>query len=813
METTTMNGVSSALDHYETPFADASMVQREHTEDHEDFRDNYKRDQESPFLQTYLPMEANSSSPEAPEFVQLLSELNDDEFAENFYQLASELEDTWNSRITNEVAMGNSFGAFAAQQASEYFNPLIKASSHAIDAASDYFSRRKDQLSESEIDEFFETIETTGLSPAQDQFLGSVLKKVKSVVKKGVQAVGKILPVNIILNRIKGLVRPLLDRVLKFAVGKLPKNLQPYATTLASKFLKLETSSSDYDNENPFGMETEVDAVQTELDNSIANLVFASNEIDVDNLVMDYESNQESNRDASVQDVPPIHVARERFVNELRSLQPGESPAPVIERFLPAAIIALRPLIKSGIAVVGRQRVINFLAGILAKLIARYVPENVSKPLAASIIDTGMKAIGFETYESDRSDVAYEALANTIEETVQNMGELSEEAFDDNETLTMNLMEAFEAAAANNFPPQYLREDLRVGKKGGVWVMKPRKGPRHLYKKYSRVFNVTIDPAATKSILIYRNLPLLNFLRDKLGLDINKPVQAKVHLYEAIVGTKLSQIGKHESLPGLSASHPHSWIQLLPLTTQAASMLLNDPALGKDVAKEVGAKRTRITAGQRFYYLEIDGAKLRLNFAKAGKPVRSGDVRGVINFVKSEISLNYYFSEEESKSIASKLNQNDFLGTAALLKNSVRGILKDILIKNITSKVKIVHEAFPEMFIERYRDQQEIGNVLGSAKTILTSLITKLIDKIAGRVFDQIKDYFKARAEEFKRAQAEPEDGVTISVKWRNVAGLSALKTAISAIRGNLSLGSLTQLSAPNLPAPEIHVKAGKHFE
>ena len=159
-----------------------------------------------------------------------------------------------------------------------------------------------------------------------------------------------------------------------------------------------------------------------------------------------------------------LEAARQQFINELRELKQGESPAPAIEGFLPVAIMALKPLIKTGISLIGRQKVINFLAGLLAQLVAKYVPQQVAQPLAASIIDAGMSAIGFETYEMSKSDVGYEALVNTIQETIQNMGDLNEADLNDQESLTMNLLEAFETAAANNFPPQYIREDLRNAK-------------------------------------------------------------------------------------------------------------------------------------------------------------------------------------------------------------------------------------------------------------------------------------------------------------------------------------------------------------
>ena len=82
---------------------------------------------------------------------------------------------------------------------------------------------------------------------------------------------------------------------------------------------------------------------------------------------------------------------------------------------------------------------INFLAGLLAKLVSKYVPENVAKPLAASIVDVGMRTIGFEVNEESQTNLAYEAIANTIEETFQNMNSLNEAAINDSEELTMQL--------------------------------------------------------------------------------------------------------------------------------------------------------------------------------------------------------------------------------------------------------------------------------------------------------------------------------------------------------------------------------------
>ena len=80
---------------------------------------------------------------------------------------------------------------------------------------------------------------TSGLELAFTQFLGGLIKKVKKAVKNGVELAKKglgavtKLDLSAILRRLKGLVRPLLERVLKMGIGKraghqrLLKDLEP----------------------------------------------------------------------------------------------------------------------------------------------------------------------------------------------------------------------------------------------------------------------------------------------------------------------------------------------------------------------------------------------------------------------------------------------------------------------------------------------------------------------------------------------------------------------------------------------------------
>ncbi|MET7258952.1 hypothetical protein [Dyadobacter fermentans] len=836
-----MNGV---LSQYETPFADVFVREQEEAPAETGTQgNNYIFEIDSPFSRTYETADRDAASPLSTGYVSLLSELNDAEFTETLYELANEVEDTWRSKVSNELAMGSNYIPFVTRQANEYFEPLLRETTGMIDKVSEHFTGNNlADHSMAELENYFDRLEFNHgtFSPVQEQFFGKIFNKVKSAVKtgidlakKGVAAVGKLLPVNVILNKIKGLVKPLLEKVLKFAIGKLPQNLRPYAQTLSKKYLNLEAEAGgDVDQR-----EADLEAVQMEFDHHIAQLVFSANESETDHIVSEYELSFEnierltSYETGGYVEKQSYPAAREQFIGELKALQPGESPAPAIEKFLPAALIALQPVIKMALTIIGRQKVINFLAGLLAKLVEKYVPANVAKPLAASIIDVGMSAIGFETAETGKTDLAYEAIANTVEGTIQHMTGLDEAALNDQEALTMHLLEAFEQAAADHFPPQYIREELRPTKQKALWVSMPRGGAVKLYKKFTHVYEITIDPKTAGTVKTYRNLPLSNFLKDKYGIDTSKPVKAKVHIYEIASGGKLSAISRFENLPGLNARQPKAWVQLLPLNSEASAMLLKEPALGRNVPARKTATRFRATAGQRFYYLEIDGARLRIPQVKRtshrtvenGQPVagtesRSADVQVVLNFVKSEIRLNYYFSEEDASGIVENLNKGDFLTAGMHIRNAVKGVLGDILRKNIGSKVKIVHEAVPELYFEHIGDQQEqfaALDVLGkmAGKDMMGKIVQAMTEKLSGKAYDAVVAFFKARAAEFKTAQAAPQDGVTIKLVWTNVQGMSAIKTVISAIRGNLSLGSLSDLSFPNLTAPEVSIVADKKFD
>lgn len=69
--------------------------------------------------------------------------------------------------------------------------------------------------------------------PTIQYFLGGLLKKAKRAVKRGVDFVKKgirAFSLRPILKKLAGLVRPLIQRVLKLAPHQLPARLWPAAT-------------------------------------------------------------------------------------------------------------------------------------------------------------------------------------------------------------------------------------------------------------------------------------------------------------------------------------------------------------------------------------------------------------------------------------------------------------------------------------------------------------------------------------------------------------------------------------------------------
>ncbi|AYB32852.1 hypothetical protein [Chryseolinea soli] len=816
---------------YETPFSDESLLMErpEETSPTPEFYSS-SSEFESPFSATYNAEDSISlNQPKAEAFVELLAELNHEDFKESLMAMAGEIEESVIARFSYEGSHGNHY-PYLKQRTSEYIAPLLREVDAVIDRASQAVSSREfEGLSAENIERFVNEMEfeyTEQLSPAQEQFLGGLVNKVKSAVKAGAKLVNKLNPINLALNKLKGLIKPLLNKVLNTLVGKLPQPLQPYARDLAKKFLKLEVPTQDgaLNNSNEMFAGEDFEQLSYEFDLRMANLVFANDEVESEQFVNDYIEEGE-HEDPAYENAPSLDEARQQFVDQLRR---GEDVQPALEQFLPA----LYPAIKVALSLVGRKRVINFLAGLLGKLVGKYVPANIAKPLSASIVDLGFKALGFETADQNNESLAYEAIANTVEETIRTLGTEDEgilqqlDGMSDSEAidqLAEHVLPAFSKAVANNFPGTYIRKSIQPTREPGVWVLMPRRRRRKSHKRFSRVYPVTLTAALAEGIKTFGDVSLKDFVKDTMGQDLAQPINVRVHVYEAIPGTTLNKISLYDRAPGLGTADKSAAVQLHPLSVQAATALLNDPGIGKDVAPEFTTSREKITIGQRFFYMEMPGAVVRRprvhrRLRRAGVGVqreaqvaaRSSDIQAVFNFVKSEVVLNFFFSEAGSNDVVEKLNRQDWIGASESLRKALKSKLNKALLKNIRSKVKIVHEAVPELYLRHVPDSEEFLG--GFKKMAMEKIIEKVTQRLLGKAFEGVKTFFKTRAKEFSDALAQPDDGVTVRITWKNVAGMAQIRAVISLLRGEGSITNLGGISMPSLPTPTLTILAGKNF-
>ena len=86
------------------------------------------------------------------------------------------------------------------------------------------------------------------------------------------------------------------------------------------------------------------------------------------------------------------------------------------------------------------------------------------------------------------------------------------------------------------------------------------------------------------------------------------------------------------------------------------------------------------------------------------------------------------------------------------------------------------------------------------------------MEKLSEHAYQAVANFFKGRAAEFKEAQAQPQDGVTVKITWSNVQGMSTIRSVINAIQGKNPVG-ISDLSLPNIPAPEVKITADKKFD
>jgi hypothetical protein len=746
--------------------------------------------------------------PEAEDFVQLLAELRDEEFDEAVKRLVSEASELYQEQFIGESDTSMPPPAEAERLLEAHFEPLVGEAESLLDRMAEDVGRHDlFAMSEAEIDTFLNQYEVPGdqLSPNSEylleNFLGKLKRAVKGAVnlaKKGISAAAT-LGLGPILEKLKGLVRPLLKQVLKVALNKLPPQVRPAAQQLAKRFLG-EAAEEEAFEEAPEDREEPATPdparIQVELDAEIANLMFASEEMEQELAIAEYAAETAQPAGDPIGD---LDRARAKFISEIGELEDGRDPTPQLENFIP---VAIQPIAKTAIKLIGRPKVVRFLAQYLANVTERVVGKEQAMPLSQAIVDAGLRLVNLEAAPETRTSLAGSALAATVEETVRRVAALPEDVLENETLLEAAVQEAFESAAAACLPSALIKPRLREATGfNGAWVFWPATARRYRYRKYTLTPEVRITPQIARAVITWGRKPLARFLRDRYGLSPDQTINARLHLYEAIPGSRVEEIARSErDVPGLGSSGAPARSQFHPLTPEAAMAFLQEPELGREVSSECLSSPDPLHIGERLYYLEIAGARPQVTPTEPGRPPavrRASEVNLTLDFPRNQIRVYIFLSEAASQEIATMLRQRAPVGAVqSRLKAEYGRDLKAALSGNVNRRVKMVHEAvLPDQFFG-------LGQAIKRAHPILLQRLRK---KLQWWLRQRLAEYLQQQTQKFIAATENAADGVTLVVTFTGPPGLSSLRKVV----GDRSMKPTGDGFPKGMPQTDIEVVPG----
>jgi hypothetical protein len=430
---------------------------------------------------------------------------------------------------------------------------------------------------------------------------------------------------------------------------------------------------------------------------------------------------------------------------------------------------------------------VNFLSGLLAKLVQKYVGKAQAVPLSRALVDTGLRLVSLEATDEPQLESGY-ALASTLEDTISNVAQQAPEgAWESEAVLEAFVREAFQTAASAHFPDSMIRPELHeAAQSSGAWVALPGGTRRKHYKKYTRVLDVTVTPQMAAGLKSFGGKTVLAVLRDKLALPVGAPVQARVHLYEALAGSTLPDIAMHEkSVRGLGSSRREAWSLLHPLTPEAAGILLNEPGLGREVDPKFLADRTHVSVGQRFYFLEIPGSRPRMVSGPRGgrRSARLTQTNITLDFPKRELRVYLFYAEADAQSLSTQLRaRTPAAAIIAALKTGLKARLTSMFSGVPTRAVRVIHEAVPT---EQFKSPV-IGAGLKLVGSSLGGVVLRWVLEALKRELEQRADQF---ASQFSAAAAAEADGVTVVLVFRQPSFLAPLRRLLAG--GPLSTAAL----------------------
>ena len=702
--------------------------------------------------------EAEELSEEVTEF---LAELEDEDFTNAVEALVDEAAARHLADLGAWSAPPSAAEAYSHLET--WIEPLAAEAETALERFAESLSRT-DLLAISGR-EFGQLLDSAGEAPTLgpegfDQFLGGLLNKAKNAVsgavnlaKKGIAFAGKFLPVGILLGKLKAMVRPLLHRVLQAALNKLPERVRPIARTLATK---LGLSESEEPSESE---ETEDGTLRLaeDFDLEVAALLMAPDAQGPAQAEAEVDGTREG-----PDPVGELDTAREQLAEHLTSLPAGADPTPEIEQFIPA-VLAARPLIKMGISLIGRDRVVRFIADRIAGLIKGMVGADAARQLSGPIVDVGLRLLGFEVANSSRDALVGEALASTVEGTVLRLLEQPAETFADELQLDSAVQQAFAEAAAAYIPDRFLRADLperETAGEGGIWILLPRAvRPRYRQRRYTRVYTIPVSRQLARAIPWSDGGTLETYLLDR-GAQ-RWPVHAEVDLHEAVPGTHLGHLGlaEHEGQAQQGGSEDFQ-----PLTPEVAGLLLGEPGLGRGAmtarqprlgpsaigqpagrrsAGAVPGGRLRPVPGRRYFRIRPVGMTGRA----PARPRRRVLVWFALSGPAPAVRVALRLTERQAQQMLARLEPSAPGG-----QRDLPGALRDLRSHyQATLPVRVV------------------SRLLHAALTADAASAGAIADRISAGVSAALSAFLTERATVLAAAVRDPANGITVTVTFHGV--------------------------------------------
>ncbi len=717
------------------------------------------------------------ASPEVAAIAEVLGELKDHLLRESLEALATEALETHAEQLAGEYGSLEQRDASSERLLNEHFAPLAAQVESSLDRLFERFeSYEAAALTEAEIERVVSEVAPAAnpFAPASEQFLGGLLRKAGKLVSgavravrsgvegavslagKGLSALGK-LALGPLLKGLKKLGIFLLKHVVKFALGQLPPALQPMARQLSDRLFKAlgetnEAELTDHEQTETHAVSAGVDVarLEAEFDVAAAQLLFTPEGSEAEYVTEAYGEGA----DRSLNE---LDDARAGLVRELQTLEAGESPQPAMEQFLPAM---LWPVAKTAITVMGRPKLVGFIGNLLSGLVKPMIGAQGAGLLGPAIADAGLRIFGLEAEAAaaDPRALTAEALAATVEETVNRLAEFPRATFENETLLESAVREAFEDAAATYFPSTHIKPELReTNDQRGVWMRQPHDTHRKRYAKYSDSIPVTITPRVADSVQTFGNASLRDHLRDRMGVPESQPLNTQARLYQVLPGATTSSIARAEGI------HPRD---LHPLTPQAAGALLGPDAAGLGPRATLPGSQIstphRLHLRQRLYYLEPPNGRKHQSrtHARLARSEVSIDLR------KGQIKLWLYLSEPLAQKVSAELAKAGSAANAYRLVQPLIGraaaLLKSaLLVRHLPPALRIIGEA---------------PNLEDRRPPWLTTVGEQLSGKVAGWAGQQVAKYLRNNVEAFRKLSASEQDGVTLRIVMTRIPGIEALR-------------------------------------